>query len=92
MRAEHGITNEQYVASLGNTHIHHVQPLFLNGADDESNLHELPASQHLSGHMRLRFQTGVPGPPEGMPLDKRDLYNRSMHPDGTRYELVIEEF
>jgi hypothetical protein len=71
-------------------HLHHVHPLFLNGQDNEENIIMLDAQEHLQGHVVLRTQAGAPGPPDGMPLDKRDLYNDTMHPNNTYYFLKGE--
>lgn len=71
-------------------HLHHVHPLFLNGQDNEENIIMLDAQEHLQGHAVLRTQTGAPAPPDGMPLDKRDLYNNTMHPNNTYYFLKGE--
>lgn len=75
---------------LRNRHYHHVHPLFLNGPDVSENLWPLPASEHLSGHVRLRYQSNAPAPPEGMPEDKRDLYDSKKNPKGTYYKLIDE--
>ncbi len=68
-------------------HLHHVHPLFLNGEDSETNLIMLNASEHLRGHDILRRQTGAPSPPVGMPVEIRDLYDSSKHPNNTYYKL-----
>lgn len=87
LRQLFGISQTADIKNLGDTHFHHIQPLFLNGLDEDSNLTELAVTPHLAGHQRLRTQQGVPGPPEGMPLEVRDLYNNSKHPNGTHYKI-----
>jgi hypothetical protein len=87
LREQFGVTANitQYTLSY---HFHHYRPLFLNGPDVESNMGLVDATEHLQGHGKLRTQEGAPPPPEGMPMDKRDLYNNTMHPDGTWYTLA----
>lgn len=87
LRARFGITARITAYTLGH-HLHHYRPLFLNGPDEESNLGLLEPTAHSTGHSKLRLQTGAPAPPEGMPYDKRNLYDMNSHPLNTYYRLA----
>jgi hypothetical protein len=67
-------------------HVHHIQPLFLGGADDlKANGKVIPKSLHLKGHAVLRRQPQMASPPDNLPSLPTDLY---AHPAGTPYRLA----
>jgi Domain of unknown function (DUF4157) len=67
-------------------HVHHVNPLFLGGADDlRNNGTTIPARLHLRGHWILRQQPQMLTPPPPLPPMPVDMY---AHPGGTLYRLA----
>jgi hypothetical protein len=67
-------------------HVHHVNPLFLGGADNlQSNGIYLFWLTHLRGHEVLRYQPQLLVPPIPLLPLGPDLYR---HPPGTPYEVV----
>ncbi|NIJ54693.1 eCIS core domain-containing protein [Dyadobacter arcticus] len=74
-------------------HVHHVNPLFLGGADDlQNNGTLIEKRRHLRGHDVLRFQPQLvtpismtSAPYTVLPPLGPDLYR---HPAGTLYEVI----
>lgn len=67
-------------------HVHHVDPLFLGGADDlKTNGTLIDKENHIKGHYVLARQPQMLTPPAGLQPLPPNLYE---HPAGTPYRLV----